>query len=54
VLEGRDLVAYDKATGWVTLTEFGATRQRQHGRPEVIRFVRVPGVYIRQQLTTTK
>lgn len=45
VLAQRGLVDYDRETGWVTLTEAGATRQRQLGRPEVIRFVRVPRIY---------
>lgn len=48
VLTAKGLVTYDKASGWVTLTEDGATRRRQNGRPEVIRFIHVPREYMRR------
>lgn len=45
----RGLIEQDGASEWIQLTEYGATRQRQTGRTEVIRFVRVPDKYIRAQ-----
>lgn len=48
ILLDKGLVMFHPETGIVLLTELGATRRRQSGRPDTPWFARVPDSFIRR------
>lgn len=48
VLRQKELVTFNPQTQMVTLTERGATRRRQSGRPDTPYFARVPRQFMKQ------
>lgn len=48
VLRQKELVTFNPSTQMVALTERGATRRRQSGRPDTPHFARVPSQFIKQ------
>lgn len=47
ILATKGLVTFNTETGIITLTEKGATRRRQQGRPDTPWFARIPESLIR-------
>lgn len=47
ILRQKELVTFNPSTRLVSLTELGATRRRQTGRPDTPYFARVPSQFLR-------